>query len=77
MFTDGAEKGYGYGMEIAPPADSKGMLTGEFGHGGAYGNKMVIDPVAGRVIVFMVQHAGWIGEPGNVAWPAFKALASA
>ncbi len=76
LFQDGVEKGYGYGMEIVPPAGTTGQLTGEYGHGGAYSNKLWIDPIAGRVMVFLVQHAEWVGEKGNTAWPAFKALAS-
>lgn len=76
LFQDGVEKGYGYGMEVVPPAGTKGVVSGEYGHGGAYSNKLWIDPVTGRVMVFLVQHAGWINEKGNTAWPAFKAAAS-
>jgi CubicO group peptidase (beta-lactamase class C family) len=39
------------------------MSTNGFGHGGAFKNAMEIDPVKGRILVFMVQQDGPWGRP--------------
>jgi CubicO group peptidase (beta-lactamase class C family) len=38
---------------------------GTFGHGGAYSTNMTIDPKAGLITVWMVQHAGFPGDGGK------------
>ncbi len=78
LFKDGEEKGYGYGFETTRPPNATGpVLPGECGHGGAYGNKLWLDPKTGRVLVYMIQHAGWLTEPGNQPWTEFKKVAQA
>jgi CubicO group peptidase (beta-lactamase class C family) len=59
---------YGFGWSI----------TGNsFGHGGAYKNAIDINPVTGRILVFMVQHNGDWGTPeGNEIMSTLKRLAA-
>lgn len=54
-----------------------GVSKDGFGHGGAYKNSIDIDPVAGRVLVFMVQQNGPWGTPdGDNILPTLKRLAN-
>jgi len=47
---------------------------GTFGHGGAFATNMTIDPVRERISIYMIQHAGFPGEPevGAGIFPAFQ-----
>jgi CubicO group peptidase (beta-lactamase class C family) len=58
------------------PPESYGLgwrVTAEgFGHGGAYWTDMTIDPARGRVMVYLVQHAG-VPDGGEKCLPAFMA----
>jgi CubicO group peptidase (beta-lactamase class C family) len=47
------KQGYGLGWKTE---------NGRFGHGGAYGTEMWIDPSRKRIAVFLVQHAGFPGD---------------
>jgi CubicO group peptidase (beta-lactamase class C family) len=53
---EGVKENYGLGW-------ATGGAT--FGHGGAYATNMTIDPKRGRVMVFLVQHAGFPGDGGQ------------
>ena len=48
---------------------------GTFGHGGAFATNMTIDPKHQRILIWMVQHAGFPGD-GDKAQGAFRAAAS-
>lgn len=54
-----------------------GWATGgdTFGHGGAFATNMTIDPKHKRILIWMVQHAGFPGD-GDKAQGAFRAAAS-
>ena len=54
-----------------------GWATGgdTFGHGGAFATNMTIDPKHQRILIWMVQHAGFPGD-GDKAQGAFRAAAS-
>ena len=54
-----------------------GWATGgdTFGHGGAFATNMTIDPKHQRILIWMVQHAGFPGD-GDKAQGAFLAAAS-
>jgi CubicO group peptidase (beta-lactamase class C family) len=55
-----------------------GKKEGEpFGHGGAYGTNMSIDPKKGLVLVYMIQHTGGFpGKDGGKIHPAFVKAAT-
>jgi CubicO group peptidase (beta-lactamase class C family) len=48
---------------------------GTFGHGGAEGTNMTIDPARGLIYVWMVQHAGFPGN-GKESQNAFRRAAA-
>ena len=54
----------GYGLAWA-------INEGRFGHGGALGTNMEINPANGLITIFMVQHAGFPGD-GAKSHDAFK-----
>jgi CubicO group peptidase (beta-lactamase class C family) len=60
--------GYGFGWEVD-------RQTGAFGHGGAYSTNMRIDPARQLVMIFLVQHAGWVNNAGKEALSAFQQAA--
>lgn len=49
-------RSYGLGWDVS---------DGSFGHGGAYSNDMSINPKTGLITVFLVQHAGFLGDAGK------------
>ena len=54
-----------------------GISSSSFGHGGAYKNAIDINPVTGRILVFMVQQNGDWGTPeGNEILATLKRLAA-
>ena len=61
------EDGYGFGWQtVSKLHKTDAGLAGPFGHGGAYGTEMWIDPHAGYTTVFMVQMEGGLaGETGR------------
>jgi CubicO group peptidase (beta-lactamase class C family) len=54
-----------------------GISGSSFGHGGAYKNAIDINPVTGRILVFMVQQNGDWGTPeGNEILATLKRMAA-
>jgi CubicO group peptidase (beta-lactamase class C family) len=47
-----------------------------YGHGGALGTDMTVDPARGIATIYLIQHIGFAGE-GNQALPAFRKAAAA
>lgn len=51
-------------------------LTGEtFGHGGAYGTSMTVDPKKGLITIFLIQNAGWLSEESRKIGGVFRIAA--
>lgn len=50
---DALKESYGLGLGVGPTS---------FGHGGAYATNMQVDTRRGLITVFLVQHAGWLGD---------------
>jgi CubicO group peptidase (beta-lactamase class C family) len=50
------KESYGLGFSVSPDS---------FGHGGAHATNMEVRPKKGIVIVWMVQHAGFVGDGGK------------
>lgn len=59
-----------YGLGVKREAD------GSYGHDGAYSTNLTIDPTGGRVLVYMVQVAGYRTDKGRSALAAFKRTAA-
>ncbi|HRQ87963.1 MAG TPA: serine hydrolase domain-containing protein, partial [Bacteroidia bacterium] len=53
---ESVKNAYGLGLALGPDW---------FGHGGAYATNMEIHPDKGLVLVWMVQHSGFVGEGGK------------
>ncbi|MGE5608743.1 MAG: serine hydrolase domain-containing protein [Bacillota bacterium] len=72
-----SESGYGLGWSTTRKAASatNTVSPGGFGHGGAYSTNMWIDPQQQRVLIFMVQHAGYPGTDGGKILPTFTKAA--
>jgi CubicO group peptidase (beta-lactamase class C family) len=60
---------YGIGWSTEKKPD------GSFGHGGAYGTDMRIDPKSGLITVYMIQHAGFAEPGGGKILETFKKAA--
>jgi CubicO group peptidase (beta-lactamase class C family) len=62
----GLEKPWGLGW-------TTGKKEGEpFGHGGAHGTNMRVDPKRGLVLIYLIQHTGGFpGKDGGKIYPAF------
>ena len=56
-FTPGNAWGLGWGIVREPQGVSAALSRGSFGHGGAYGTQVWIDPVKDRVYLLMIQRA--------------------
>ena len=73
-------KADGYGLGFSTTAKSTGdtgpVPVGGCGHGGAYATSLWIDPQRGVVLVYLVQHAGFIND-GNKAKGVFEKAARA
>lgn len=60
------EGGYGLGFSTTRKAKADGpAVAGPCGHGGAYATNLWINPDAKLVAVYMVQHAGFVGDGGK------------
>jgi CubicO group peptidase (beta-lactamase class C family) len=61
---EAVNQNYGLGFAVTP--------EGAFGHGGAHATNMNVDPKRGIVTVWLVQHAGFVGDGGKAqgAWRA-------
>lgn len=69
------DTGYGFGWQTVHklhPTDAG--IAGPFGHGGAYGTEMWIDPTHSLIRIFMVQYEGGLppGETGKKIKSAFN-----
>ena len=56
-FTPGNAWGLGWGIVREPQGVSAALSRGSFGHGGAYGTQVWIDPEKDRVYLLMIQRA--------------------
>lgn len=57
-FTPGNGWAAGWCVIRDPQGTTAPLASGSFGHGGAHGTQMWIDPVAGRIDILMVQRTG-------------------
>ena len=71
------DAGYGLGWSASGKMHGKGdpVIVGPCGHAGAYSTNMSIDPKAERIMIFMVQHAGFAGPDGGKIGGVFNKAA--
>jgi CubicO group peptidase (beta-lactamase class C family) len=71
------EHGYGLGFSTSRKStgDTGPVVPGTCGHGGAYATNLEIDPQKKRVLVYMVQRAGYSNEENGAIQSAFKRAA--
>ncbi len=62
---DKVKESYGLGFAVGPE---------HFGHGGAFATNLEVYPTRGCAIVWMVQHAGFVGEGGQAQGVFKKAV---
>jgi CubicO group peptidase (beta-lactamase class C family) len=62
-FVPGSAWGLGVGVVVKPQGVTAGLSVGTFGHGGAYGTQMWIDPRHNAAYVLMIQRDKF-GPPG-------------
>ena len=69
--------GYGLGWFASRKLHDKKnpLAVGPCSHGGAYSTSMSIDPGAERIVIFMVQHAGFPGPDGGKVGGVFNKAA--
>ena len=68
--TGDLPQAHGLGWDLEQPANG-------FGHGGALRTNLWIDPKLQRVLVYLVQHAGYLGVEGDQIQPTFRRGAAA
>lgn len=73
---DKGENGYGLGWFTSQKAadGNDAVIPGTCGHGGAYSTNMQLDPQRKLITIFMVQHAGFMGD-GDKSYETFKQAA--
>jgi CubicO group peptidase (beta-lactamase class C family) len=54
-FIPGSAWGLGFGIVRKPTGITEGLSPGTFGHGGAYGTQVWIDPVKNRIYMLLIQ----------------------
>jgi len=76
-FTSGASWGYGWARVAEPQGATAALSAGSFGHGGAYGTQIWIDPTAGRFYLLMLQRADIGNADGSDLRKVFQDTAAA
>lgn len=74
-FTPGMAMGLGFHVVREPQGVSESLSAGSFGHGGAHGTQMWIDPVRQRAYVLLVQRANFPNSDASEARRIFQKAA--
>lgn len=69
--ADNEHAGYGFGWSARRRPEEPDTWY-PFGHGGAYGTNLTIDPPRDLVTVYLVQHCGYGNDDGGELQPAFQ-----
>ena len=75
-FTPGNGWGIGWCVTPKPQGVSAALSPGSYGHGGAYGTQVWIDPVKERIYLLMVQRANFPNSDASDVRQAFQAAAN-
>ncbi len=76
-FTPGASWGLGWGRVAEPQGITAALSPGSFGHGGAYGTQIWLDPVKGRGYLLLLQRADIGNSDGSEVRRDFQNAAAA
>lgn len=76
-FTPGGAWGLGWSVSREPQGPSAALSPGSFGHGGAYGTQVWIDPVKNRIFLLLVQRANFANSDGSEVRAGFQNAAVA
>jgi len=70
-FTPGNQWGLGWCLLQHPQGVTRHLFPGTFGHGGAWGTQLWIDPARGLVLLLMIQRTGFGNSDGSDVRDAF------
>jgi len=76
-FLPGHGWGLGVGVVREPQGVTRMLSPGTFGHGGAYGTQVWIDPAKGRAFILMIQRTNFRNGDDSPVRMAFQEAASA
>ena len=71
-FVDGMSWGLGFQVVKTPQGVTASLSAGTYGHGGAYANQSWADPKTGRIVVLMIQRAGFRNGDNSPVRKAFQ-----
>jgi CubicO group peptidase (beta-lactamase class C family) len=71
-FVDGMSWGLGFQVVKTPMEVTASLSTGTYGHGGAYATQSWADPKTGRIVVLMIQRAGFRNGDNSPVRKAFQ-----
>jgi CubicO group peptidase (beta-lactamase class C family) len=71
-FVDGMSWGLGFQVVKTPMGVTASLSTGTYGHGGAYATQSWADPKTGRIVVLMIQRAGFRNGDNSPVRKAFQ-----
>jgi CubicO group peptidase (beta-lactamase class C family) len=76
-FVDGMGFGFGWGVVRKPQGVTEALSPGSYGHGGAYGTQVWIDPAKDLFTVLLIQRNGLKNADGTEMRRDLQALAAA
>jgi CubicO group peptidase (beta-lactamase class C family) len=76
-FVDGMGFGFGWGVVRKPQGVTEALSPGSYGHGGAYGTQVWIDPAKDLFTVLLIQRNGLKNADGTEMRHDLQALAAA
>ena len=71
-FVDGMSWGLGFQVVKTPMEVTASLSAGTYGHGGAYATQSWADPKTGRIVVLMIQRAGFRNGDNSPVRKAFQ-----
>ena len=71
-FVDGMSWGLGFQVVKTPMGVTASLSVGTYGHGGAYATQSWADPKTGRIVVLMIQRAGFRNGDNSPVRKAFQ-----
>jgi CubicO group peptidase (beta-lactamase class C family) len=74
-FIPGSAWGLAFGLVRTPGGITEGLSPGTFGHGGAYGTQVWIDPVKNRIYLLMIQRGDLPNSDASEFRTAFQQAA--
>lgn len=75
-FVDGMSWGFGFQVVKHPEGVTSMLSEGSFGHGGAYATQSWADPVRQRIMILMIQRAGFPNGDNSPVRKAFQEAAA-